>query len=150
MTLSFKEPWETRYRETQRWEICFTGISSPWGACHNTFLLLMSLSTLMEITVSIQCLKGVCQWCQIHKNCNTVSKIRHTKIRKGGTQWQTLGVLTLACECAFDAHRVRIDCVHTKCAVHECGSKCVYVNPPREVYMDCNAHYNSNWIKHVT
>ena len=37
----------------------------------------------------------------------------------------TLGVFTLACGCAFDAHQMHIDCVHTKCALNECGSECI-------------------------
>ena len=47
--------------------IFFTGTYSPWRACHDTFLLTMSLSTLKEIIVSRQCSGGVSQWCQIHK-----------------------------------------------------------------------------------
>ena len=59
-----------------------------------------------------------------------------------------LGVFTLEPGCTFDAHLIRIHCVHTKCAFNESESECGKVNPLQEI--DCNAHYNSERIENVT
>ena len=41
----------------------------------------------------------------------------------GNLEIASVGVFTLASECAFNAHPIRIHCVHTRCAFNECALK---------------------------